>query len=64
MGLERRGLAQMCEPLGKYLAGSKAYFRLAETPNVFADIDGWVRHRLRAVQLKHWKRRRVASVWR
>lgn len=54
-----RSLAQMCEPLGRYLAGWKAYFRLAETPNAFADIDGWVRHRLRAVQLKHWKRGRV-----
>jgi RNA-directed DNA polymerase len=51
-----RSLAQLCKPLGKYLAGWKAYFRLAETPGVFADLDQWVRHRLRAVQLKHWKR--------
>jgi group II intron reverse transcriptase/maturase len=54
-----RSLAQMGKPLGVYLTGWKAYFRLAETPGVFADIDGWVRHRLRAVQLKHWKRGRV-----
>jgi len=54
-----RSLAQMCKPLGMYLAGWKAYFRLADTPRAFADIDGWVRHRLRAVQLKHWKRGRV-----
>jgi RNA-directed DNA polymerase len=54
-----RSLAQMCKPLGTYLSGWKAYFRLAETPGVFADIDGWVRHRLRAVQLKHWKRGKV-----
>jgi len=54
-----RSLAQICEPLGKYLAGWKAYFRLAETPRTFADIDKWVRHRLRAVQLKHWKRGRT-----
>ena len=47
------------KPLGKYLTGWKGYFRLAETPSVFADIDGWVRHRLRAVQLKHWKRGQV-----
>jgi group II intron reverse transcriptase/maturase len=51
-----KSLAQMCKPLGRYLAGWKAYFRLAETPGAFADIDAWVRHRLRAVQLKHWKR--------
>ena len=54
-----RSLAQICKPLGTYLVGWKAYFRLAETPGAFADIDGWVRHRLRAVQLKHWKRGRV-----
>jgi group II intron reverse transcriptase/maturase len=54
-----RSLAQLCEPLGTYLTGWKAYFRLAETPGAFADLDGWVRHRLRAVQLKHWKRGRV-----
>jgi RNA-directed DNA polymerase len=54
-----RSLAQMCKQLGVYLMGWKAYFRLAETPGVFADTDGWVRHRLRAVQLKHWKRGRV-----
>ena len=54
-----RSLAQMGKPLGTYLKGWKAYFRLADTPRAFADIDGWVRHRLRAVQLKHWKRGRV-----
>jgi group II intron reverse transcriptase/maturase len=54
-----RSLAQMCRPLGTYLSGWKAYFRLADTPRAFADIDGWVRHRLRAVQLKHWKRGEV-----
>jgi group II intron reverse transcriptase/maturase len=54
-----RSLAQTGKTLGMYLVGWKAYFRLAETPGTFADIDGWVRHRLRAVQLKHWKRGRV-----
>jgi RNA-directed DNA polymerase len=54
-----RSLAQICKSLGVYLTGWKGYFRLAETPGVFADIDAWVRHRLRAVQLKHWKRGRV-----
>ncbi len=36
--------------------GWKEYFRLAETPRVFRDLDEWIRHRLRAVQLKQWKR--------
>jgi RNA-directed DNA polymerase len=51
-----RSLASVCEELGVYLAGWKGYFRLAETPKVLAAIDKWVRHRLRALQLKHWKR--------
>jgi len=54
-----RSLAQICKPLGTYLSGWKAYFRIAETPRRFADIDGWVRHRLRAIQLKHWKQGRI-----
>jgi RNA-directed DNA polymerase len=51
-----RSLAGVCEDLGPYLAGWKAYFRLAETPRIFAALDKWIRHRLRALQLKHWKR--------
>ena len=42
--------------LRAYLTGWKAYFRLAATPRVFRDLDEWIRHRLRAVQLKQWKR--------
>jgi hypothetical protein len=51
-----RSLAQVAEDLRGYLPGWKAYFRLAETPRTFSDLDGWIRHRLRALQLKHWKR--------
>jgi group II intron reverse transcriptase/maturase len=54
-----RSLACVCEELRAYLTGWKAYFRLAETPRVLADIDKWVRHRLRALQLKHWRRGRT-----
>src|SRR5258708_38248519 len=49
----------MGKPLGKYLAGWKAYCGLGDTPRVCADIEGGTRHRLRAVQLKHWKRGKV-----
>jgi RNA-directed DNA polymerase len=51
-----RSLARVCEELGTYLAGWRGYFRIADTPRVLADIDQWIRHRLRALQLKHWKR--------
>jgi hypothetical protein len=39
-----------------YLSGWKQYFRLADTPRVFSSLDEWIRHRLRMVQLKQWKR--------
>lgn len=51
-----RSLAQVCEGLRLYLNGWKGYFRLAQTPRVLATIDEWIRHRLRALQLKQWKR--------
>jgi RNA-directed DNA polymerase len=54
-----RSLAHVCADLGTYLRGWKSYFRLAETPGVFAAQDAWIRHRLRAVQLKHWGRGKV-----
>ncbi len=38
------------------LLGWKAYFGLAQTPKVWRELDEWLRHRLRAIQLKHWKR--------
>ena len=37
-------------------AQRKAYFRLAQTPKVWRKLDEWLRHRLRAIQLKQWKR--------
>ena len=51
-----RSIEQVVEELGGYLAGWKQYYRLADTPRVFAQLDEWLRHRLRAVHLKHWKR--------
>jgi group II intron reverse transcriptase/maturase len=49
-------LPQIASRLREYLLGWKAYFQLAETPRAFRDLDGWIRHRLRAMQLKQWKR--------
>ena len=51
-----RSLAAVAAELREYLTGWKSYFRLAETPRVFRDLDQWIRHRVRAVQLKQWKR--------
>lgn len=50
-----RSLEQVCQDLRTYLLGWRAYFRLVELPSVFRRLDSWIRHRLRALQLKHWK---------
>jgi group II intron reverse transcriptase/maturase len=52
-------LAAVAADLRTYLLGWKNYFRLATTPKVFASLDEWIRHRLRAYQLKQWKRGRT-----
>jgi group II intron reverse transcriptase/maturase len=51
-----RGLVEVVERLRPYLLGWKTYFGLAQTPGVWRSLDEWLRHRLRAIQLKHWKR--------
>ena len=51
-----RSIEQVVNELRVYLTGWKQYYRLAETPRIFAQLDEWLRHRLRAIHLKHWKR--------
>jgi group II intron reverse transcriptase/maturase len=51
-----RSVRQVVTELRGYLTGWKAYFRLADTPGVFADIDKWLVHRLRTLHGKHSKR--------
>jgi group II intron reverse transcriptase/maturase len=51
-----RSLETVAEDLRAYLLGWKQYFQLADTPGVFRQLDEWLRHRLRALQLKQWKR--------
>ncbi|MFL5437766.1 MAG: group II intron maturase-specific domain-containing protein [Myxococcales bacterium] len=46
----------MIAELRGYLVGWKEYFRLADTPRILREIDEWIRHRLRVIQLKQWKR--------
>jgi RNA-directed DNA polymerase len=52
-------MAQVVDKLRPYVLGWKAYFGLAQTPRVWRELDEWLRHRLRAIQLKHWKRPRT-----
>ena len=50
-----RSLDQIAEDMRGYVPGWKSYFRLAQTPKVMRELDQWLRHRLRAVQLKQWR---------
>ena len=54
-----RSLSTVVAKLRGYLIGWKEYFKLADTPRTFSDLDKWIRHRLRTLQLKQWKRGRT-----
>jgi len=51
-----RSMQAVVDGLRPYLLGWKAYFGLAQTPRVWRELDAGLRHRLRAIQLKQWKR--------
>jgi len=54
-----RSLADVVKRLRVYVLGWKGYYRLAQTPRVWSNLDQWLRHRMRAIQLKQWKRGRT-----
>ncbi len=56
-----RSMTQVCSTLGLYLRGWKEYFKLADTPGILTQMDGWIHRRLRMMQLKQWKRGRTAE---
>ncbi|MGH7620554.1 MAG: group II intron reverse transcriptase/maturase [Gemmatimonadaceae bacterium] len=43
---------EVATALRRYLLGWHAYFGLAETPSELAQVDGWIRRRLRALIIK------------
>ncbi|WP_246088677.1 group II intron maturase-specific domain-containing protein [Phreatobacter stygius] len=43
-----RSLTAVTARLCSFVLGWKAYFRLAQTPKVWRELDEWMRHRLRA----------------
>ena len=49
-------LKQAVERLNPVLRGWVAYFRLTEVKGVLEELDGWIRHKLRALLWRQWKR--------
>ena len=55
-----RSIPKVAAECRVYLTGWKNYFRLADTPKVFATLDEWFRHRIGALHLRYRKRGRVS----
>jgi group II intron reverse transcriptase/maturase len=49
---------QIIQDLNKYIRGWIGYYRIQEFRKILGDLDGWIRSRLRSMQLKKWKRPR------
>jgi group II intron reverse transcriptase/maturase len=55
-GARGRSLATVITELNPILRGWMAYFRLSETKKALEELDGWVRHKLRCILWRQWKR--------
>ena len=51
-----RSIGRVTAEMKPLLRGWVAYFRRAETKGVFEELDMWVRHKLRAIIWRQWKR--------
>lgn len=51
-----RSLAHTIKDLNPVLRGWMSYFRLAQNKRMLAELDGWVRRRLRCLLWRQWKR--------
>lgn len=49
-------LEEIVKEINQLLIGWLNYFRLADTPSILKDLDGWLRRRLRQLVWKRWKR--------
>jgi RNA-directed DNA polymerase len=54
-----RNLRAFLESLKPKLRGWSSYFSVAETRNVFEDLDQWLRRKLRCMEWRKWKKPRT-----
>jgi RNA-directed DNA polymerase len=52
-------LAEVIKVLNPVLRGWRQYFRLAEVKTAFAELDDWVRRKLRVLRWRQWKSPRI-----
>jgi len=55
-GARGRNLGATIQTLNPVLRGWAAYFKLAETKRALEECDGWIRHKLRCILWRQWKR--------
>jgi RNA-directed DNA polymerase len=51
-----RNIRRVIEEISTVLRGWFHYFKLAEVRNVFEELDGWLRRKLRSIIWRQWKR--------
>jgi RNA-directed DNA polymerase len=55
-GARGRSLGTTIQTLNPLLRGWAAYFKLTQTKRPLEDRDGWIRHKLRCILWRQWKR--------
>lgn len=55
-GARGRNLKTVIDELNPILRGWAAYFKLTETRRALEEMDGWIRHKLRCILWRQWKR--------
>jgi hypothetical protein len=55
-GARGRNLSTTIQTLNPVLRGWAAYFKLADTKRALEERDGWIRHKLRCILWRQWKR--------
>jgi RNA-directed DNA polymerase len=55
-GARGRSLVHTIQELNPVLRGWAAYFKLTETKRMLEELDGWLRHKLRCILWRQWKR--------